>query len=83
MPEPGIKPRQSDSNDRFLLMVERAHVYLSCEHHVVVNFSLHVSYSSKCVWTRILATFGNIVYCRGERGSIFIVECRKDPAGVL
>lgn len=72
MPEPGIKPRQSDSNDRF-----------SCEHHVVVHFSLHVSYSSKCVWTRILATFGNIVYCRGERGSIFIVECRKDTAGVL
>lgn len=72
MPEPGIKARQSDSNDRS-----------SREHRVVVHFSLRVSYSSKCVWTRILATFGNIVYCRGERGSIFIVECRKDTAGVL
>lgn len=82
MPEPGIKPRQSDSNDRFVLVVETAHVYLSCEHHVVVDFSLHASYSSKCVWTRILATFGNIVYC-GGRGSMFIVECREDTADVL
>lgn len=81
MPEPGIKPRQSDSNDRFLLVVETAHVYLSCEHHVVVDFSLRVSYSSKCVWTRILATFGNIVYW--GVGSIFIVECREDTADVL
>lgn len=82
MPEPGIKPRQSGSNDRFLLVVETAHVYLSCEHHVVVNFSLHVSSSSKCVWMRILATFGNIVYCRV--GGVYLLwNAGKITAGVL
>lgn len=34
-------------------------MYSSCEYHLVVNFSLPVSYSSKCVWTGILAIFGN------------------------